>query len=1356
MKKLKIIFIAMTMILSLVIGMTPVYEAYENPNIALGKQATASSTYPDKPWTADKTVDGIIDNTSTKNSRWSSKRLGTGTPSNQYDASEEQWLLVDLESQYTVSQINIFWEGAYATSYKLQGSLDGKTFFDIKTITGNSSDGMKKFNDFEPVQAQYIRVLCQKARNNSWGYSIFEIEIYQNKLLENASDVIHLVENIAPILSEDGKSIILPEVPDGYEISIFGTDNEQVVTKDGKIIKPLVDMDVNLTYKIVKSSDKNDTAVSTMDAKMTIPGQYHQEINENTKPNVVPGLREWKGTTGQFVLDNHARIVYQKDDGKQKEAALLIKTYFKDMLDRDLEVVQGKPDKGDIYLENGTSATQSSIDQLGYEGYYLSIDDYVSIIAPTYKGLIYGGASLTQILYQDKGWNHAPKGLARDYPQYEVRAGMVDVGRMYIPLDYLEEMSVYMSWFKMNEMQVHINDYWGASQYSAFRLESKKYPQINAQDGYYTQEEYRQFQKDMKKYGMDIITEIDTPYHSEAFRNIPGIVMNGSGSLDITTEDHFNANAKIIESLFDEFLDGDDPVIQSQHFHIGTDEYNKSYSEQMRKWTDHFIKYVNNKGKETRLWASLGKNGFNGTTPVTNEATVNLWAPYWADVQETYDAGYDVINTEGGWLYIVPAGNAGYPDRYDTKKIYERFEVNNFKSDRSGTNGTAIMPVAHPQTKGASFAIWNDMTSFKTGFSWFDIYDRMKDAVSIISEKTWFGEDEEEQSYDQFRKRIDALQNKVPNANPGRFVETKGSELIANYDFKTNSNQVLNDTSQNGYHGQIVNGECKNNGLSFHGNGYLSLPIESVGYPYTVSMKVSLDKVQENSILFSGQDGTLYASLDGKIGFKRGDYGFTFDYELKANQEVTLTFVCNQKDTILYINGRKIGNGKLTNQTIGGKAQQSSTLILPTEKIFENVDGTLYELSLYNKAMTDQEVKDLVQYVNRKNLALYKDAKASALEVNDGRFSADKAVDGIVSKDSRVSFARENEQWLLVDLEKEYTIDTIVLDYESAVGKYEIQVSTDGENFTTVYSKNEVQVVGAKAIRETLSFDPVAARYVKYVQKEMWYNNSNGRSYSGSLYEFEVYQNANKELLEKIFEFEEEFNQYESGNHNGQVNQTYYQSMKEMLEKYKALAASEDLTVDAAESAMTTLEKEKAQITAHINYVKQEAIDAYYELDQIDQHHYTSGSYQLMKEQLKKLKDELDNIDNYIDVNEFLDKIDHLKSLLIEVDNSQLIAKIREAKQLNKDNYTNVTELEKILLQAQKVYESPQSQEQIDQMVLSLDQLICSLQLKEADYTKVDEAIKKANALNKDDYKDFSTVEKAIANVQRGLDITKQ
>ncbi len=43
-----------------------------------------------------------------------------------------------------------------------------------------------------------------------------------------------------------------------------------------------------------------------------------------------------------------------------------------------------------------------------------------------------------------------------------------------------------------------------------------------------------------------------------------------------------------------------------------------------------------------------------------------------------------------------------------------------------------------------------------------------------------------------------------------------------------------------------------------------------------------------------------------------------------------------------------------------------------------------------------------------------------------------------------------------------------------------------------------------------------------------------------------------------------------------------------------------------------------------------------------------------------------------------------------------------------------------------------------------------------ADYTKVDEAIAKANTLNKDNYKDFTAVEAAVKAVVRDKNITEQ
>ena len=65
-------------------------------------------------------------------------------------------------------------------------------------------------------------------------------------------------------------------------------------------------------------------------------------------------------------------------------------------------------------------------------------------------------------------------------------------------------------------------------------------------------------------------------------------------------------------------------------------------------------------------------------------------------------------------------------------------------------------------------------------------------------------------------------------------------------------------------------------------------------------------------------------------------------------------------------------------------------------------------------------------------------------------------------------------------------------------------------------------------------------------------------------------------------------------------------------------------------------------------------------------------------------------------------------------------------------------------------------QTEVDAMAKAIEDAIAALQYKDADYTKVDAAIAKANALNKDDYKDFSGVKTAVKAVVRGKNITEQ
>mgnify|MGYP000019451946 FL=1 len=98
---------------------------------------------------------------------------------------------------------------------------------------------------------------------------------------------------------------------------------------------------------------------------------------------------------------------------------------------------------------------------------------------------------------------------------------------------------------------------------------------------------------------------------------------------------------------------------------------------------------------------------------------------------------------------------------------------------------------------------------------------------------------------------------------------------------------------------------------------------------------------------------------------------------------------------------------------------------------------------------------------------------------------------------------------------------------------------------------------------------------------------------------------------------------------------------------------------------------------------------------------------------------------------------------------------IAKAEALNKDNYKDFTGVE-AAVNAVVRDKNITEQSEVDAMAKAIEDAIAALQYKDADYTKVDAAIAKANALNKDNYKDFTGVEAAVKAVVRGKNITEQ
>lgn len=768
---------------------------------------------------------------------------------------------------------------------------------------------------------------------------------------ESAEEIYETVKSTPPTISQDGKTLVLPSIADcGYELKLYGSSNETVIDMDGNVHTPLTDMNVTVMYQMVNVADETDVIKDNWtEVSVTVPGLYTADEGDNAKPNVVPGLREWKGHTGDFLLTDSSRIIVE--DATLAETGEQIAYYFLEMLGREIDVAVGAPTAGDIYLAWTDAA------YLGDEGYTVEIADIVTVNAYAATGALYAGTSLTQILYQDETHTAIPKGLIRDYPQYAVRSVGYDCARFYIPLDYLTEITKYMAYFKLNEIHVHLNDDAGEQAY-AFRLESKKYPVINSSlnpDEVWSQEEYKAYQKEMARFGIDVISEIDTPAHSGfvSLYDRSYTTETNSTYIDLSNDD---AKA-FIKSLLDEFLDGDDPVFQSGTFNIGTDEYDRDRGDEVRQWMNELIDYVRAKGVEPRMWAALGDNGFQGETEVYTGITVHHWAKSWANPDQMIDAGYNIINNYGPMLYVVPGVETPYANYMDTTTLYNSWDVNECE---------LTIPEANPHLMGAEGFFWSDT---KTGMSEFDAFDRMRDVIVMVAEKNWCGSQKDGQTAADFTDRVAKVDQYAPGSNPARYTESAG-ETVATYDFESATDTAAPDGSDNGYDG-IISGLSVVDGndgkaLELNGSGSLSLPFTSIGFPYTVSFDLYIDTVNTaDAVLFSGDEGTLYLNFEssGKIAFQRHGYTYVFDTVLETGKWQKITLSSDNVKTALFINdvyqcsAEYLYDKPKTTATWGNylksaAAIDSSTLVLPVAAIGGGVTGMLDNLTVSNVSST--------------------------------------------------------------------------------------------------------------------------------------------------------------------------------------------------------------------------------------------------------------------------------------------------------------------------------------------------------------------------------------------------------------------
>lgn len=646
---------------------------------------------------------------------------------------------------------------------------------------------------------------------------------------------------------------------------------------------------------------------------------------------VYPEVTRWDGGYGETQLTPGHPILYADNDDVSGEIAQLLAEDIKAMFGWEMETIAGSRRATD----GGIVLSLVHDKHLGEEGYRIDIGNAIRLSATTRQGLYWASRTLLQMM--DAG---RPSGLSEeerlsppsvalgrgkifDVPAYPVRGFEFDVARNAVSMRLLYNAVDTLSWFKMNELVIHLNDnelieYSGAETredvfdlYAAFRLESEIRGEdgmpLTAQDLSYGKEEFRALVAYARSRGVTIIPEIDMPSHALCLtRCFPEYALEGSLASAAMLDVADPAARELAISVWKEYIEGEDaafadcPVV-----HIGGDEYYGGGDDYVR-FENELIAYLRSQGKTVRLWGSVG--GMNAQEVMESDGVqMCIWdTSVWADAQKMYDAGFQLINTLSGQLYVIPGGGYDYPD---TEAMLSSFQVNRFPAfpgteAEAEEDGMITLPEDPERMLGACAVLWNDFSgTLSVGITEYDMYDRFLESVSVLSHKTW--NPQTESSHSSAAQEADRFRS-LPVAFVNPYDRLPVPEISVDFEepLQTDATIPLD--------------------LSAYG-----LP-ELTGPPYEAEIRLRVEEPDAGTVLFETiRDGQGYRLMANggegcAIGIDRENEVLFFEEMMPADRWVTLKLVAKQNTLSLYLDDEFYG-------TIGSDApfEPYATFLLP-------------------------------------------------------------------------------------------------------------------------------------------------------------------------------------------------------------------------------------------------------------------------------------------------------------------------------------------------------------------------------------------------------------------------------------------
>lgn len=401
-------------------------------------------------------------------------------------------------------------------------------------------------------------------------------------------------------------------------------------------------------------------------------------------------------------------------------------------------------------LASGTGGIELYEDLNMQKGHYrILAENKIILSAKDSEGILYGLASLFQLINESDGVLTVQSFELEDYPDKDYRAMMVDLGRHWHPFDKLLKFVDICFMYKVKYLNLHFMDN------LIYALPSHKFPKLPTEGKHYTFEEIAKLNRYAKDRGVIVVPEFECPGHASqlnrAYPEIFGDTVDESFNEVILTEcggpisrkdiicagsqKSTDATKEILKEICDMFPD-------SPYINIGGDEapvnvWNncsecRRYMEENNisgadelygEYVGRMCEYVLSIGKTPIVWEGFPEES-NHFVP--KDTIVIAWESCYQTVDKLLAHGFRVINSSWQPLYIVQH----YRERWDPRDIL-KWNVYNWQhwwhNSKAYLNPINIAPTE--QVIGAMECVWEMNYEQEINF--------IIENLAALSERVW-------------------------------------------------------------------------------------------------------------------------------------------------------------------------------------------------------------------------------------------------------------------------------------------------------------------------------------------------------------------------------------------------------------------------------------------------------------------------------------------------------------------------------------------------------------------------------------------------------------------------------------------